>query len=151
MNYILIAVVALFAIWLFFLTILYIGAIRHYKNLRLKSGQDLGDALSLILRRISSIESDHDKLTKELDIFRKELEKAISKYHLIRFNPFDDKGGDQSFALSLLNKNGDGFVLTSLHGRSGTRVYSKSVKNGKKDLYELSKEELEVINLSLKG
>lgn len=70
---------------------------------------------------------------------------------MVRFNPFDDTGGDQSFSMSLLNADNDGYVLTSLHSRDLTRVYAKEIrqKNGKKQ--DFSKEEQEAITQAMKG
>ena len=45
----------------------------------------------------------------------------------MRYNPFEETGGNQSFALALLDAEGDGWVLSSLHARSGTRVYAKAI------------------------
>lgn len=70
---------------------------------------------------------------------------AIEKIKLIRFNPFDDIGGDQSFILVLLNKENSGILLTSLHHRSFTRIYAKTIKNGQGDNITLSKEEKSAI------
>jgi hypothetical protein len=64
---------------------------------------------------------------------------------LVRFNPFGDTGGDQSFVLALLNKESDGIVLSVLNGRTGARIYSKPVKKGAGAEYELSNEEKEAI------
>jgi hypothetical protein len=44
---------------------------------------------------------------------------------LVRYNPFRDTGGDQSFVLALANAGGDGAIITSLHMRDVTRVYAK--------------------------
>ena len=63
---------------------------------------------------------------------------------LVRFNPFDDTGGDQSFALALLDGRGDGVVISSLHGRTGTRFYAKPVKAGTSTL-SLSDEEVQAL------
>jgi hypothetical protein len=70
---------------------------------------------------------------------------AIEKMKLIRFNPFDDVGGDQSFILVLLNKENSGLLLTSLHHRSFSRIYAKAIKNGQGDNITLSKEEKSAI------
>jgi len=70
---------------------------------------------------------------------------GIEKIKLIRFNPFDDVGGDQSFILVLLNKENSGILLTSLHHRSFTRIYAKPIKNGQGDNITLSKEEKSAI------
>mgnify|MGYP001815302045 CR=1 FL=1 len=58
---------------------------------------------------------------------------AISRLGLIRFDAFDDAGGAQSFALALIDDDGDGIVLTSLHSRPTTRVYVKAIRRGVAD------------------
>ena len=73
------------------------------------------------------------------------LNKSISKIKLIRFNPFDDVGSDQSFMLVLLDNNNSGILITSLHNRSSTRIYAKNIKNGQSDGTALSKEEKSAI------
>lgn len=70
---------------------------------------------------------------------------TIEKMELVRFNPFDDVGGDQSFILVLLNKDNSGVLLTSLHHRSFTRIYAKTIKNGQGENITLSKEEKSAI------
>jgi hypothetical protein len=67
---------------------------------------------------------------------------------LVRFNPFDDTGGNQSFAVAVLDANGDGFVLSSLHARGGTRVFAKSLAGGRAEA-TLSSEEAEAVQLAL--
>lgn len=70
---------------------------------------------------------------------------SIEKIKLIRFNPFDGIGGDQSFILVLLDHSDSGVLLTSLHHRSFTRIYAKPIKNGEGDNITLSKEEKSAI------
>lgn len=74
-----------------------------------------------------------------------------TKIGLVRFNPFDDIGGDQSFILSLLDNTNSGVIITSLHNRSTTRVYAKPVLNGEGDNVTLSKEEKTAILKTIKG
>ncbi|MGH2476204.1 MAG: DUF4446 family protein, partial [Candidatus Limnocylindrales bacterium] len=57
--------------------------------------------------------------------------RAFQRVGLVRFNPFEDTGGNQSFALALLDSDGNGWVLSSLHARSGTRVYAKVITGGR--------------------
>ena len=57
--------------------------------------------------------------------------RAFQRVGLVRYNPFEETGGNQSFALALLDAAGDGWVLSSLHARSGTRVYAKAIKAGR--------------------
>jgi hypothetical protein len=65
----------------------------------------------------------------------------IQKVGLIRFNPFKDTGGDQSFILSLIDGNDTGVIISGLYSRSGTRWYAKKVVNGKGSRTRISEEE----------
>lgn len=58
---------------------------------------------------------------------------ALSHVGLVRFDAFADAGGAQSFALALIDDDGDGVVLTSLHSRQTTRLYIKGVRRGVAD------------------
>jgi hypothetical protein len=58
---------------------------------------------------------------------------AISRIGLVRFDAFEDAGGAQSFALVLVDDDGDGIVLTSLHSRPTTRVFVKTLRRGVAD------------------
>ena len=69
-------------------------------------------------------------------------------FSLHRFNPFSDTGGEQSFVVSLLDRGGNGILLTSLHGRGITRIYAKKVNAGKAD-QELSAEERNALTEAL--
>lgn len=69
---------------------------------------------------------------------------------LVKFNPFSDTGGDQSFVVSLLNRHGSGILITSLHGRGITRMYAKKVTNGSCE-QDLSAEEKQALSQALKN
>ncbi len=77
--------------------------------------------------------------TFSANLHKKSLE-AVSKIGLVRFNPFDDTGGDQSFCLALLNNHNTGLVISSIHARTGTRFYAKQINDGKPS-HPLSEEE----------
>ena len=70
--------------------------------------------------------------------------RSFQRVGLVRYNPFEETGGNQSFALALLDAAGDGWVLSSLHARSGTRVYAKAITAGRSDA-ALSDEETAAI------
>lgn len=124
-----------------------------------------GNFLKLLFPRSGDrdIRKKFEEMVKAVDLFGKELldlENKVTVYHnnglqhtqkveLLRFNPYNDTGGDQSFTLCFLNSEGSGIVLTSLHARSGTRVFSKEIKQGKGLKYQLSKEEELVIKKAL--
>jgi hypothetical protein len=75
------------------------------------------------------------------------LESAIQRVGVVRYNPFEDTGSNQSFVLAMLDARGDGFVLSSLHSRQATRMFLKPVSGGKADS-AVSSEEEEAIRLA---
>lgn len=74
---------------------------------------------------------------------------TIQKVGVVRFDPFNEMGGKQSFAVALMDAENNGFVISSLFVQEGNRVYAKALKQGKSD-YVLSKEELEAIGKAIK-
>jgi hypothetical protein len=87
-----------------------------------------------------------------LDGLQRELQAAsrlaLQRVGVIRFNPFQDRGGDQSFAIALLDHAGTGIVISSLHGRTETRLFAKQISNGKSAI-TLSEEEQQAIRAAL--
>ena len=96
------------------------------------------------LDKVYAVARDVDELTRRTDALEAAGRKAFSRVGLVRFNPFEETGGNQSFALALLDAEGDGWVLSSLHARSGTRVYAKSIAKGRSEA-ALSEEETAAI------
>lgn len=111
-----------------------------------QSGErDIRKKFEEILKQSSGFDQKLDGNNKKLDdIFNQGL-KHIQKVKLIRYNPYQETGGDQSFSLALLDKKNNGVVITSLHNRAGTRVFAKPVKEGREDGFEFSDEERQVI------
>jgi len=97
-----------------------------------------------ILKHFQNLKKDFEKLSKELTDLKKESKFSIQKIRMIRFNPFSEVGGGQSFSVALLDANDNGVVITSLFTREGNRVYGKPIKQGQSE-YQLSDEEKEAI------
>jgi hypothetical protein len=85
-----------------------------------------------------------------LEAMERDGRQALRGVGLVRYNPFPDTGGNQSFAIALVNALGDGLVVTSLHARSGTRIYAKAVTGGRSE-GALSDEEAEALRQALAG
>jgi hypothetical protein len=116
-------------------------------------GNERSDSLeSTLSQHLKRVEQVDERLT-HLDSEYKRLEIMTSlssqKISIVRFNPFGDTGGDQSFSLAVLDAHDSGYVLTSIHGRQGTRVYVKPVDFGKSK-YTLSAEEQQALDQAVK-
>lgn len=97
--------------------------------------------LDTVLKELEIAKKDIAILQKQYATIEKEGRLHIQKVGLLRFNPFKDTGGDQSFILALVDGTDSGVVISGLYSRSGTRWYAKRVQNGKGVDHELSEEE----------
>lgn len=73
---------------------------------------------------------------------------SFSKIGIVNFDAFDDIKGKQSFALAVLNQYNDGYVITSLYGKSSSNTYIREIKEGKCSI-KLLDEEQESINKAM--
>ncbi|HUV81333.1 MAG TPA: DUF4446 family protein [Patescibacteria group bacterium] len=100
--------------------------------------------LKEVLKQFKSLKKNFSELSSEFENLKKEHRFSIQKIGIIRFNPFSEVGGDQSFSVALLDAKDDGLVITSFYTREGNRVYGKPIKSGKSQ-YALSQEEIKAI------
>lgn len=129
-------------LWLSLITGFVFWIYKHINSLVKESkGEPLIKVLDGFVEKEKKNAGEIENLKNE---FRRLDEKGllhIQKVGLVRFNPFNETGGDHSFSLAVLDANDTGFVLTGLHTRERTRLYAKAVKEGRCE-YDLSKEEL---------
>jgi hypothetical protein len=111
-------------------------------------GESLEAVLKAHLDRVDAVGRELAELRTRTVSLETVLPRAFQRIGLVRFNPFEDTGGNQSFAVALLDARGDGFVISSLHARSGTRVYGKTVAGGASES-TLSTEEAQAVKLAL--
>ena len=94
---------------------------------------DLEAVLGQHLEIVHEVGQDLDELTARMAVLESAGRHHYARQGMVRFSPFEDTGGNQSFALALLDESDDGLVISSLHSRTGTRIYAKAVTNGKAD------------------
>ena len=111
-------------------------------------GSGLDEILDRHLRRLDDIGQRVDALNKLHQELERLSQRTIQRVGVVRFNPFADTGGDQSFAIALLDAEGNGIVLSSLHSRTDTRVFAKQVQSGR-SRHALSDEEQDAIRKAL--
>lgn len=147
-NFFLPAAIVIVSTWLLVLSIVvYTFVLRGKKQKTVPSG----DLSTLVAQQAEKIE----KLEQYLSATRSQLNGLdaksigfVQKVGFVRFNPFAETGGDHSFSIALMDGNSDGFVITSLHTRAGTRSYAKVIKAGKSD-QEFSREEQKALDIAL--
>jgi uncharacterized protein YoxC len=111
-------------------------------------GAGVDEVLDRQFRRLDDVAGRVDALSKLQRDLEALSQRSLQKVGVVRFNPFADTGGDQSFAIALLDAEGNGIVISSLHSRADTRVFAKQVQGGR-SRYQLSEEEQDAIRKAL--
>jgi hypothetical protein len=128
-------------IWLLFLTaglFLFSNSLR--REIRIAKIEETKKLLDKINEGLKVNGSDIEKIKKAINSINTAAIGHVQKVGLIRFNPFNEIGGDHSFSLAILDGANNGIIITGLHTRDRTRIYAKQITVGKSDL-ELSAEE----------
>jgi hypothetical protein len=112
------------------------------------AGDSLEGVLDSHLDKVDAVARGIRDLDARMAVLESAQRRSFQRVGLVRYNPFEETGGNQSFALALLDAAGDGWVLSSLHARSGTRVYAKAVSAGRSDA-ALSDEETDALRQAL--
>jgi hypothetical protein len=116
-----------------------------------KNGRDLETVLDEQLREVRELDQEIQELFEISNRLRELGLKSLHKTHVIRFNPFKEVGGNQSFSVVLLDGKNSGVVISSLHTREGTRVYAKPVLAGSTDGFPFTEEEKQAIREAMNG
>jgi hypothetical protein len=136
-------------VWLVVLTLLNLKHIAFFNRLRRgKSEASLEESLKYLLTQQDDTSLQLQEMVKALEKVRIQNQSHYQKIGFVRFNPYADTGGNQSFCLCLLNDYNDGIVITSLHSREQTRIYAKEIQHEKIDVKDFSKEEAQSIKLA---
>jgi hypothetical protein len=112
-----------------------------------EDGRDLAGVLDAHLARVLAVARRQDELDSRAVVLETQAGRSVQGVGFVRFNTFEDTGGNQSFALALLDPVGDGVVLNSLHARNQTRLYARAVRAGAAE-GALSDEEAEAVRLA---
>jgi hypothetical protein len=140
-----------FGIWLLVVSTVTIWVFVFFR--RLSKQVDKGNLIKVLGRVLDKGRRNEESIKKirgEIKRIDKEGTFHFQKLGVIRFNPFDEMGGEHSFSLALLDSRDCGIVITGLHTREKTRVYVKYIQKGKSKV-ELSDEEKRALKQALQS
>lgn len=120
----------------------------HDELLQAVENEGVEGLLTKQARDITRLSHDAQELYQQGERMQQRLDTALTRIGVLRFNPFGDAGGNQSFVCAFLNTHGSGMVISSLHHRAGNRIYAKSITKGVSD-HPLSNEEQEAIRKAM--
>lgn len=95
-----------------------------------KDGMSLEESILSVHEENKYLKSCTDRNKKDIRILYKKAERTISKVGLVKYDAFQQMGGQLSFSLALLDEHNDGFIINSVHGTDGCYSYTKEIQAG---------------------
>lgn len=143
--------IAVLAVWAAYLTFR-VNKLSNYQGVILGNlkDPDMVKAISGYIQKSQILESAITSLGQQLDRTDLKVSDCYQKVGYIKYDAFGDVGGELSSSMALLTDNGNGFVVTSINGRSESRVYVKLIENMRSST-PLSDEENKAITYAMKG
>ncbi len=138
----LLALIAL--LWAFVLQRRLARAERWRRQMELLASSDVQAMLERNIEGLTDASYRIDQLEVATKALTEGLKYCVQHVGVVRFNPYHDTGGDQSFAIAMLDAHNDGLVMTGMHSRTGVRLYAKPISRGR-STYPLSDEERQAI------
>ena len=110
-----------------------------------KDGKNLEESFFEKFRLLDEVEKIAKENKEEVRNLRKQVQKTYQKVGIVRYDAFNEMGGNLSFVLTMLNDQNSGWLLNAMHSREGCYTYIKEIINGKSyvELGEEEKESLE--------
>ncbi len=112
-----------------------------------EDGRSLAGVLDAHLEQVHQVSRRQEALDGHAASLDAQAARSVQGVGLVRFNTFEDTGGNQSFTLALVDPTGDGVIVNSLHARSQSRLYARAVHRGAAE-GTLSAQEAEALQLA---
>lgn len=94
------------------------------------------------------LKNSAEKNKKDIRNLYKQMESAYQKMGLVKYDAFNQMGGQLSFSLALLDENNNGFIINSVHSTEGCYSYTKEINNGVSAI-SLGTEETEALAIAM--
>lgn len=110
-------------------------------------GSDAESLLPLLnecTEKIARLERHDELLGEHAGTLEDRVRQSIRNVSTVRFKAFETGTSNQSFAIALVNEEGDGVIISSLHHRDRIATYAKPVTKYESE-FDLSDEELQVL------
>lgn len=88
------------------------------------------------------------KNRQDIKKVKEDMVDNLQKVGILRYDAFNEMGGNLSFALTLLDGNNSGYIINSMHSREGCYNYIKEIIKGESYI-ELSEEEAESLERAI--
>ena len=121
---------------------------KYDKFMKVKDGKSLEKDIIALFEDNKFIKSESEKNRKDIRNILKKLEFCYQKAGLVKYDAYNQMGGNLSFCLCMLNERNSGFILNSVHSSDGCYTYTKEIKNGECEI-ALGEEERKALNMAI--
>ncbi|GIV15536.1 MAG: hypothetical protein KatS3mg022_0971 [Armatimonadota bacterium] len=139
-------------VWVLVLMILLVQTRSLSKRLRRLTAGATGASLEGVLMdhlaRVEEVDTRQRQIEQRVSALEAQVPLCVQHVGLVRYDAFEDVGGQQSFSLAMLDARQNGMILTSVYSRSDVRVYAKAIRQGQPS-HPLSEEELQALRNAL--
>lgn len=153
-GYILTGIAAVLLILLILLIVLLVKYSRikkrYDKFMRGKNAASLEEDVRGVFEDMRLLKTTVDRNRKDIRILYKNMERTFQKLGIVKYDAFNQMGGQLSFSLALLDENNDGFIINSVHSSDGCYSYTKEIKGGTSDI-SLGAEEEKALYIAMGG
>lgn len=140
------------------LIVLYFRVLSNFKKFnqkyeRFMQGKDMASLEETVLsqfERIEKLEQSDQKKQEEIEQIFENLLSVYQKKGLVKYDAFRDLSGNLSYAVALLDKEDNGFIISSMYSREGCYSYAKNIVRGESELH-LSEEEEKALKIAIHG
>lgn len=113
-----------------------------------KDAESLEETIIARFRQVDDLKVNQELQNKDIEALKANILKTYQKFGLVKYDAFNEMGGQLSFSLAMLDKKNNGFLLNTVHNREGSYTYVKEIFDGKSEI-NLSEEEEEALNKAI--
>lgn len=113
-----------------------------------KDAKSLEETILSRFRQVDDLKVNQELQNKDIQVLKATILKTYQKFGLVKYDAFNEMGGQLSFAMAMLNKENNGFLLNTVHNRGGSYTYVKEIVDGKSEI-NLSEEEEEALKKAI--
>lgn len=139
-------------LWVLVLTLLLVRVRSLNRRLQRLTAGATGVSLERVLvdhlARVEQVDTRQRQVEQRVSALEDRIPLCVQHVGLVRYDAFEDVGGQQSFSLAMLDALQNGIILTGVYSRSDVRVYAKAVRQGQPS-HPLSEEEQQALRNAL--
>lgn len=122
---------------------------RYEKFMTGKNAKSLEREIGILFDDQEFIKKTLEENKRDITDLYKRMEKTFQKIGLVKYDAFNQMGGQLSFCIALLDENNNGFIMNSVHSAEGCYSYTKEIENGKCNI-QLGEEEEKALAIAMK-